>query len=375
LARSRDELIAVMSHELRTPLNAILGWAEMLSTRRLNQAQEERAIATIVRSARAQAQLIEDLLDLSRIRAGKLRVERRPMRLAQTITAAIEMVRPIAQAKNVSLVHELDYGEYEGDAQRLQQVALNLMNNALKFTPPGGRIEVRLMRWRDRWELRVADTGAGIEPDFLPRMFDLFTQSSTGADPKHGGLGIGLAIVKHIVTAHGGQVTVESAGLGKGATFIVRLPATDGGSGVVAAEAGEAATTRERPALSEPAPHRLDGLRVLVVDDEKDSREMLAHIFADAGALVELADSVGGALEAISQTRFNIVVSDISMPGEDGWSLARRLHGVVPAVAVSALDSPDDQARSLEAGYVSHVGKPVHAEELIGLVWRLAQTI
>jgi signal transduction histidine kinase len=377
-ARSRDELIAVVSHELRTPLNAILGWAEMLSRRHLSPAQEERAIATIVRSARAQAQLIEDLLDLSRIRAGKLRVDRRPMRLAQTISAAIEMVRPLAQGKNVKLESELDYGEYQGDAQRLQQVALNLINNALKFTAAGGRIDVRLRRHADSWELRVEDTGAGIEPEFLPRMFELFTQSSAGADPKHGGLGLGLAIVKYIVNAHGGDVSVESAGLGQGATFIVRLPATEmtanpGGESL--GDSADAATTRERAAISDGGEQRLDGMRVLVVDDEKDSREMLATIFADAGALVELVDSAGRALEAVGRTRFNIVVSDISMPGEDGWTLARRLHGVVPAVAVSALDSPDDQARSLEAGYVSHVGKPVRAEELIGLVWRLAQTV
>ena len=374
-ARSRDELIAVVSHELRSPLNAILGWAEMLKSQRLSPAQQQRAVDTIVRSARAQAQLIEDLLDMSRIRAGKLRVEKRPMQLAHTVNAAVEMIRPVAQAKNVTVTTELAYGHVEGDAQRLQQVALNLINNALKFTPSGGRVDVKLARIDGAWELRVRDTGAGIEPEFLPRMFEWFTQSRAGADPRHGGLGLGLAIVKHIVAAHGGEVGVESAGVGHGATFIVRLPATLTTTADAPRDGQDAGITHERAPIAGPDEPRLDGMRVLVVDDEKDSREMLATIFADAGALVEIAESSARALEAIGRTRFNIVVSDISMPGEDGWSFVRRLKGAVPAVAVSALDSPDDQARSLEAGYVSHVGKPVRADELVGLVWRLAQSV
>ena len=378
--RIKDEFLATLSHELRTPLTAILGWANMLRTQQLDADARERAIDVIVRNARAQTQLIEDLLDSSRIITGKLRLDVRSVDLAGVITAAADTVRPAAQAKDLRVQTLLDpgAGPVSGDPDRIQQVVWNLLSNAVKFTPRGGRVQVRLERVGSHVEIIVADTGKGIAPEFLPHVFDRFRQADQKITREHGGLGLGLAIVRQLVELHGGTARAESEGEGRGTTFTVSLPLLP-----VRREAA-AVAPRVHPAAAASAapdtcPPELDGLRVLVVDDEPDTRGLLFAVLASCGADVSLAASAAEALERIGREQFDVLLTDIGMPEEDGYELIRKVRllppergGRVPAAALTAYARAEDRLRALRSGFQTHVVKPVEPEELIAVVANLA---
>ena len=381
--RSKDEFLATLSHELRTPLNAILGWAQLLRMGALPPDEADQGLETIERNAKAQAQLVEDLLDLSRIISGKIRIEVRPVNLLSVVEGALDSVRPAAEAKGITVVPVLDahVGVVSGDGHRLQQVAWNLLSNAIKFTPRGGRVDVWLCTSGEDVELTVSDTGAGIKPDFLPHVFDRLRQADASTTRRHGGLGLGLAIVRHLVELHGGTVAARSGGEGKGATFTVRLPlshrrhAPGGSAAPVPPEAPAAA---QRPAAGAPRP--LEGLRVLVVDDEADAREVFQIGLQQAGAAVTVAASVAEAMLAFDAAPPDVLLSDIGMPGEDGYGLIRRVRqlgdaggGAVPAVALTAFARADDRSRAVGAGFDLHVSKPVEPSKLAGLVAELVE--
>ncbi|HWS99761.1 MAG TPA: PAS domain-containing protein [Pyrinomonadaceae bacterium] len=376
--RSKDEFLAVLSHELRTPLTAVLGWAHLLRDGRLDEKTAADALETIERSARAQARLVDDLLDVSRIITGKLRLEVSQVEPRSFIESAIEAVRPAAAAKEVTIQNltGADQGSIAGDAARLKQIAWNLLANAIKFTPQGGRIEVRLRRAGPHVEFAVTDTGAGISPEFLPHVFEPFRQADQKTTRRHGGLGLGLSIVRHLVDLHGGTVHAESPGEGRGATFTVRLPAsdarqTDSPGERAASAAGDAPATHG-------CPERFDGLKVLVVDDEVDTRTLLKMAVGRCGAEVLTAGSVREALEAVEAERPDVLISDIGMPDEDGYDLIRRVRGLpaesgggVPAIALTAYARDEDRAQALAAGYQMHVAKPVDMAQLIKAVANL----
>ncbi len=355
--RSKDEFLATVSHELRTPLNAILGWTRMLE-----------------RNARAQTQLVEDILDVSRIIAGKLRVQVRHIDLRGVILAAIDAVRPAAEAKQVELALDLrdEASDFHGDPHRLQQVVWNLLSNAIKFTPGRGRVVVELRRSNGHVEIAVSDTGVGIARDFLPHVFDRFRQADSSSTRMQGGLGLGLAIVRHLVEVHGGMVRAESEGEGKGARFTVRLPVRQ-----VQPQPQETAALNGNGAHPEPVPQveptALAGVRVLVVDDDADARELVRVMLGNYGAEVILAASADEALELISRQPPDVLVSDIGLPGEDGYALLRRVRGLpqtarLPALALTAYASSADHRRALDAGFQRHVPKPVEPAELAGVV-------
>ncbi|HEU4403914.1 MAG TPA: ATP-binding protein [Polyangiaceae bacterium] len=376
--RMKDEFLATVSHELRTPLNAILGWATMLQDGGLDGPAQARALATIGRNARAQTRLIEDLLDLSRILQGKVVIAVGPVELARVVEAALEAVRPAADAKGVRLEPALDArAALAGDAERLQQVAWNLLSNAIKFTPRGGRVRVSLRRKPSHVELAVADTGQGISADFVPHVFEPFRQADGGTARRAGGLGLGLSIVRSLVELHGGTVAVASEGEGRGATFAVRLP--------TAHARGERAPAGAAPAAGEAAPGAPDcppsvaGLRVLVVEDEADTRALLAFALGQCGALVTEAAGAAEALACLERERFDVLVSDVGMPGEDGYSLLERVRrlppergGRTPAVALTAYARVEDRARALRAGFEAHLAKPAEPAELLRAVAALA---
>jgi signal transduction histidine kinase/ActR/RegA family two-component response regulator len=378
--RLKDEFLATVSHELRTPLTAILGWAHMLRTGQFDGKSASSAFETIERNARAQAQLIDDLLDVSRAITGKLRIDVRPVDPNSFIEAAVEAVRPAAEAKGVRVQRVMDTGlvSVSGDPVRLQQVVWNLLSNAIKFTPRGGRVQVRMERVNSHVEISVSDTGAGIAPEFLPHVFDRFRQADGTTTRHHGGLGLGLSIVRHLVELHGGTVRAESPGEGHGSTFTVLLPVAP----VYAADASEA---RVHPAAREtlPAfecPDRLDGLRVLVVDDEPDTREMLKAGLGHCGALVTTVATAAEALAEISGAPPDILISDIGMPDEDGYELIRKVRtlpagrgGRVPAIALTAYARTEDRMQALRAGYQMHVTKPVELVELAAVTASLAR--
>jgi PAS domain S-box-containing protein len=378
-SRLKDEFLATVSHELRTPLTAILGWAHMLRTGQINGDSAAGAFETIERNARAQAQLIEDLLDVSRIITGKLRIDVRPVDPNSFIEAAVEAVRPAAEAKGVRLQKVMDTGvaTVSGDPVRLQQVVWNLLSNAIKFTPRGGRVQVRLERVNSHVEIAVSDTGAGISPDFLPHVFDRFRQADQKTTRRHGGLGLGLAIVRHLVELHGGTVRAESGGEGHGSTFTVLLP--------VAPVYADPTQGRVHPATREmlpffECPDRLDGLRVLVVDDEPDTRELLKAGLGHCGAVVTVAASAAEALEALGASTPDVLISDIGMPDEDGYMLMRKVRalpaaegGSVPAIALTAYARVEDRMQALRAGYQMHVTKPVEMAELAAIVASLSR--
>jgi PAS domain S-box-containing protein len=375
-SRLKDEFLANVSHELRTPLNAILGWATMLTNRPFDQESAAHALEVIGRNARAQAQIIEDLLDVSRIITGKLRLDVRPLDPASFIEAAIESVRPAAEAKGVRLQKVLDTGvnSVSGDPARLQQVVWNLLSNAIKFTPRGGRVQVRLERVASQIEIAVSDSGEGISPEFLPYVFDRFRQAGSSSTRTHGGLGLGLAIVRHLVEMHGGTVRAASEGRGKGATFTVKLPLIPLHHREGAAERLQPRATDSPPVVTE-CPERLDGLRVLVVDDEPDTCEMLKVLLSRCGAEVVAVTSAAEALTEIERSRFDILVSDIGMPNVDGYELIRRVRGLgpqhggsIPAIALTAYARPEDRLRALRAGYQTHVAKPVEPSELVVVI-------
>jgi signal transduction histidine kinase len=375
--RIKDEFLATLSHELRTPLNAILGWVQVLRTGKLDAAAGARALETIERNSRAQAQLIADLLDVSRIITGKLRLDFKPVELPRIIDAALDSVRPAADAKDIQLTVSLEPlgSPVLGDSDRLQQVVWNLLSNAIKFTPRGGEVEVRVRESRPNAVLQVSDTGVGIRPDFLPYVFDRFRQADGALTRTHGGLGLGLSIVRHLVELHGGTVEVESAGEGRGATFSVQLPLRAG--------------VLEEPPLERPAappetrvwdqPDLLKDLRVLVVEDEADTRDLLVMALEQCGAEVAAFASVPEALESFDRQVPHVLISDIGVPLEDGYSLIRKIRsrapdhgGGVPAAALTAYARAEDRQRALEAGYQTHLAKPVDPSELIAAVARLA---
>ncbi len=372
-SRAKDAFLAVVSHELRTPLSPILAWVQMLRDQRLDEQKAHHALETIERNARAQAQLIDDLLDVARIVSGKLRMEVRPVDLAAVIQAAVDVVRPAADAKDIRLQVDLDTetGKIAGDPDRLQQVLWNLLSNAVKFTPRGGRVQVALARVDSHVEIAVGDTGRGIPAEFLPHVFERFQQAETGTTRGQGGLGLGLAIVRHIVELHGGTVHVESGGPDRGATFTVTLPLVIFGRPADELE-------RRRPTLPDAATVHgyptLTGLRVLVVDDEPDSNDVVSTILAVCGAEVRVAASAAQARSVLDDWRPDVIVTDIGMPGEDGYALLAHIderHGAdgrIPVVALTAYAGTDDRVRLLRAGFQMHVPKPIEPAELVAAV-------
>ncbi|HYY43423.1 MAG TPA: ATP-binding protein, partial [Pyrinomonadaceae bacterium] len=378
--RLKDEFLATVSHELRTPLTAVLGWAHILRSGQLDEQAARAALETIERNARSQAQLIDDLLDVSRIITGKLRLDVRQIAPGSFIESAIESLRPAAEAKGVRVQQVMDTGvnTIAGDATRLQQVVWNLLSNAIKFTPKGGRVQVRLERINSHIEIAVTDTGAGISAEFLPHVFDRFRQADQTTTRHHGGLGLGLAIVRHLVELHGGTVHAESQGAGHGATFTVRLPVIPIYNRDGLAERGQPATRESQPAFG--CPERLDGLKVLVVDDEADARELLRVGLGQCGAEVTAAGSAQEALAAFAAMRPEILISDIGMPDEDGYTLIRKIRalpaeagGRIPAIALTAYARAEDRLQTLRAGYQMHVVKPVEITELVAVVASLVQ--
>ena len=377
-SRAKDAFLATVSHELRTPLSPILAWSRMLRQGTLGEEKARRALEAIERCARSQAQLVEDLLDVSRIITGKLRLDVRPVPLAPVVQAAVEVVRPAAEAKGLELqvVLDAEFGTVTGDPERLKQVVWNLASNAVKFTPTGGQVEVRLARVDGRVEIRVSDTGQGIPPDFLPQIFQRFEQADSTSTRAHGGLGLGLAIVRHIVELHGGTVHAESPGEGQGAVFTVALPLA------VAQTAGE--VERRPPKRSAPASQHgsapLDGLRVLVVDDEPDNNEVVGTLLSSCGAEVRLAGSARQAVEMLGRWKPDVLVTDIAMPDQDGCDLLATIRSQegepaeILAVALTAYASKEDRIRLLSAGFQAYVAKPVDATELTAVVESLGRT-
>lgn len=372
--RAKDEFLAVVSHELRSPLSPILAWSRMLRMGTLAPEKQSAAFEAIERNAVAQAQLVEDLLDVSRIVAGKLRLDVRPIMLPAPIEEAVETLRPSADAKSIRLQLVLDpqAGMVLGDPDRLRQVVWNLVSNAIKFTPKGGRVQIALERVNSHVELSVSDTGEGIPSEALAHVFDRFWQSKHGTARQHGGLGLGLAIVRHLVEAHGGEVAVHSDGPGRGALFRVKLP-------VMVTLEHTKDPSRRHPVASDARTDgnlaRLDGVKVLVVDDEPDVNETLNVLLASAGAEVRVAASTRQALDILDRWHPDALVSDIGMPEEDGYVLIRRVRerpsersGDVPAVALTAYARIEDRVKALTAGFQLHVTKPVDPVELVAVV-------
>jgi signal transduction histidine kinase/ActR/RegA family two-component response regulator len=372
--RAKEQFMAVLSHELRTPLNAVYGWARMLQGGQLrDEALVARAKDAIVRNADVQVQLIDDLLDLSRITSGKMRLEVGTVDMPRMLTGALEAVRPAADAKMIRMHTELDpdASPVTGDPARLQQVVWNLLMNAVKFTPAGGQVQIRFQCLDSQAQLVVSDTGQGIAPEILPHVFERFRQADSSSTRTHGGLGLGLALVKHLVELHGGTVVAQSAGVGQGATFIVTLP--------IAPANAPAASVGRMPPSAPPLEAlsgvvRLDGLRVLVADDDSDALALAEAILTGA-ADVRTCVSASGALDLLRQWRADVLVSDIEMPGEDEYSLIRKLRalaadegGETPAVALTAYGRPQDRLRSLAGGFNMHVPKPVDPGELTAII-------
>jgi len=380
-SRMKDEFLATISHELRTPLTAILGWASMLNRGSLSQFQTRRALQVIEQSARSQAGLVDDILDTARIITGRMKLDARPVEIEPVFQAAIDVIRPSAEAKRIAVHVAIDDrdGVVFGDANRVQQVIWNLLSNAVKFTSEGGRVEARLSRTEGHVEITVTDTGMGIEPQFLPYVFDRFRQADSTSTRKYSGLGLGLAIVRHVVEMHGGTVAASSPGKGQGATFTVRFP--------------RASDTLVRPDTQPPGPeekpatppnqlddkHNLSGVRVLVVDDDLDTLEMVKVILQNRGAEVGTASSAREALEAFEDPLPDVLVSDLAMPEQDGYELIEVIRqrgqdrgGNIPAVALTAYARPEDRVRALTAGFQMYVPKPVDADEVVAVVANLS---
>jgi signal transduction histidine kinase/ActR/RegA family two-component response regulator len=374
-SRLKDEFLATISHELRTPLSAILGWARMLRMGQLAPENSTKALETIERNARAQAQLVDDLLDVSRIITGKLRMDVQPADPNTFIDAAVEAVRPAAEAKGVRVQKIIDTGPIAipGDPVRLQQVVWNLLSNAIKFTPRGGRVQIQSQRVNSHLEIIVSDTGQGIAADFLPHVFDRFRQADQKTSRQHGGMGLGLSIVRHLVELHGGTVRAASEGEGHGSTFTVMLPITpiyqlDETGGRVHPAA------RDLLPPADDCTDRLDGLRLLVVDDESDTRDLLQQGLEYCGAKVKSVGTAKEALDLIMNGGSDVLISDIGMPGVDGYELIRQVRklppdrgGKIPAIALTAYTRTEDRLQSLRAGYDMHVPKPVELAELVAV--------
>lgn len=370
-SRSKDEFLATVSHELRNPLNAILGWSRVLVEERdVDVERMKKGLEVILRNAKAQVQLVEDILDVSRIVTGKLRLSTGVVEIASVVDAAIETVRAAAQARRVTLCSDVDrsVGSIVADEDRVQQILWNLLSNAMKFTPPGGTVSVGAKRYDDSIELVVRDSGEGIEPKFLPFVFDRFRQFDGSTTRRHGGLGLGLAIVRHLTELHGGTVRAESAGRGRGAAFTVTLPLTPSAQ---FNESSEPSIDDRPPKAKVELRKLLSGRRVLVVDDDPDMRDLISMILEDAGAVVRSAGSVESAMALVDWLP-DVAVSDLAMPGEDGYAFAQRLRSAeneavrsVPLVAMTAYARAEDRRRVLAAGFDRHVAKPIEPEELI----------
>ncbi|MEH2179703.1 hybrid sensor histidine kinase/response regulator [Nostoc sp.] len=374
--RIKDEFLAILSHELRTPLNAILGWSKLLQIRRLDETKTSEALATIERNATLQVQLIEDLLDISRILQGKLTLNITKINLKSTVLSALQTMQLAAETKliEVNTVFEPDVRQIMGDSTRLQQVVWNLLSNAIKFTPKGGKVEVRLQETDDYAQIIVSDTGKGISADFLPFVFDYFRQADSTSTRNFGGLGLGLAIVRNIIEMHGGIVKADSHGEGKGAIFTVSLPLL----------------TDESPRLTDKQNYAaflainslpLNGIRVLVVDDDTDSRDFVAFVLEQDGAFVMTVSSADEALQTLAEVKPDVLVSDISMPDMDGYMLIHEVRtrtpeqgGQIPAIALTAFARNYDHEKALKAGFQMHLSKPLNSEKLIAAIVKLMET-
>ena len=379
-SRLKDEFLAVVSHELRSPLNAITGWASLLLMRPLED-QTRHAIETILRNAQTQTQLVADLLDVSRIVTGQLRLNVRSFQLIPVIEASIEVVQPAADAKSIRIDTILDpsAGPVAGDPDRMQQIFWNLLSNAVKFTQRGGRIQVRLQRINSHVEVVVSDTGRGVDPKLLPHIFERFRQGDSSTTREHGGLGLGLAIVRHLVELHGGVVNAYSDGAGKGTEFIVDLPL------MVSARRQETGEERVHPSAGgslSGSVLALAGLRVLLVDDEQDAREIVSIILAEAGAEIASASSTREALDLMERWKPDVLISDIGMPGESGYDLIRMVRalpadrgGRTPAIALTAYARTQDRLKILSAGFQMHVPKPIEPTELATVVASVAKRL
>ena len=376
--RLKDEFLATLSHELRTPLNAILGYTRLLQGGMITEDRRARALATVERNASALTQIVEDILDVSRIISGKIRLNIQPVDVADLVKNAVETIRPAADAKQIKLQTILDprAGPISGDPDRLQQVVWNLVSNAVKFTPKQGIVQVLVERINSHVEIVVSDTGIGITPDFLPHIFERFRQADSGTTREHGGIGLGLAIVRHLVELHGGSILASSGGTDQGSTFRVRLPVM-----IVHTEAAPERLARRAatPAAAGDLP-RLDDLRILAVDDDADARNLIAETLEPAGARVSTADSVARALEMLPSIRPDVLIADIGMVGTDGFELIRRVRALpdaevrdVPAVALTAYARAEDRVKALQAGFSMHLAKPVDPAELVVAVAALAK--
>jgi PAS domain S-box-containing protein len=371
LGHLKDEFLATLSHELRTPLNAIQGWATLLQQPEVRAKDLQRGLQVIERNVRVQADIINDLLDMSRIISGKLHLEVQAIFLHDIINNAIDAVRQSAVAKNIRIQPLLDtrIGLVRGDPNRLQQVLWNLLSNAIKFTPKGGRVQVILERVNSHAEINVADSGVGIKPDFLPYVFDRFRQADAATTRQFGGLGLGLSLVKSLVELHGGSVRVKSPGENQGSTFVVSLPVAH----VRTEEQRGLENQQQKESIAEIELPQLQGVRVLIVDDETDGRDLVARILAGRGAEARCASSAEEALDMLANEQFDVLLSDIGMPGTDGFELIRRVRMLdtgrpMPAIAITAYARAEDRQRSLLAGFHMHLSKPIEARELIASI-------
>jgi len=378
-ARMKDEFLATVSHELRTPLNAILGWSRVLVTGTLAPEQREKALASVERNAVAQARLVDDLLDVSRIISGKMRIEPMPMNPADAVEAALDAIRPAALAKGIEVSADIDRhaGTLLADSGRIQQIIWNLSGNAVKFTPKNGHIRVSVKRVDAKIELAVSDDGVGIKREFLARLFQRFTQEDGSIRRSHGGLGLGLSISKHLVELHGGEIRADSAGPGLGATFTVSLPLAEPD----AEGAGTPISAVQRQASSHEV-QGLRGLRLLLVEDDLDSSEVVSAILEDSGIVVTSANNAEVALDVLDRQPIDVILSDVGLPGQDGYSFIRTVRSIpkldsIPAAALTAYAHAEDRRRALEAGFQMHLRKPFDQGELfkvIGNLMKLAAT-
>jgi PAS domain S-box-containing protein len=376
VSRMKDEFLATLSHELRTPLSAILGWAQLLNRGTPEPGDLSEGLATIERNARVQTQLIEDLLDMSRIISGKLRMDVQTVDPRGFVRAAMETVRPAAEVKGIKL-RQVAWDEgtlITGDPSRLQQVIWNLLSNAIKFTPAGGVVSVALGKTDSHIEISISDTGPGIAPDFLPHVFERFRQADSSTTRKHGGLGLGLAIVKTLVELHGGTVHAVSGGERKGSTFTVSLPVV----GSIQPQPEDSQTPDRAPREIPSNNLSLDGIRVLAVDDEPDSRSLIKRILEDRGCKVHTAGSADDAISLLREFRPDVIISDIGMPEVDGYEFLRRLKLLretckIPTIALTAFARLDDRTRALDAGFLAHVPKPVEPADLVATIASLAK--
>jgi signal transduction histidine kinase/CheY-like chemotaxis protein len=380
-SRAKDEFLAILSHEIRTPLNAIYGWAHMLRSGQITGEKATHALDVIVRNANVQKQLIDDMLDVSRIVTGSLRLTIGAVDLKAVIEASIDTVRPAVEAKEIQLQSVFDPRAVgiTGDAARLQQVVWNLMTNAIRFTPRGGQIHVELKRIHSHIEIVVTDTGEGISEDLLPHIFERFRQGDSTSTRRYSGLGLGLALVYHLIEAHGGSVSAQSPGEGKGATFTVKLPVAV--ARPVVDREGDASRERGRPRLNVEGavPPSLVGVRLLAVDDDRDSLDLITAILADSGAEVRTRGSAAEGLKVVEEWQPDVVISDIEMPGEDGYAFIQKMRSLeaasgrrAPAIALTAYGRPEDRERATSVGFDMHVPKPVEPAELVTIVAGLA---